>query len=57
MEGKKRGLAMQYFLSLVNVLSVMRIVLYVYDVPRLDSAVAFNVLTKYIMLRLNSQIL
>jgi len=56
-EGKKRGLAVQYFLSLVNALSIIHIVLYVYNVPRLDSAVAFNVLTKYIMLRLNSQIL
>ena len=27
----------------------MHIVLYLYDVPRVDSIVAFNVLTKYIM--------
>jgi len=54
---KKRGLAVQYFLSLVNALSIMHIVLYLCDVPRLDSTVAFNVLPKYITLRLNNQIL
>ena len=57
MGSKKRGLAVQYFLSLVNALSIMHIVLYLCDVPRLDSTVAFNVLPKYITLRLNNQIL
>ena len=32
----------------------MHIVLYLCDVPRLDPTVVFNVLTKYIMLRLNN---
>jgi len=35
----------------------MHVVLYFCDVRRLDSTVAFNVLTKYVMLRLNNQIL
>jgi len=32
----------------------MHIVLYLCDVPRLDSTVAFKLLTKYIMLRSNN---
>ena len=30
-------------------MSIMHIVLYLYDVPRLDSTVAFKLLSKYIM--------
>jgi len=30
----------------------MHIVLYLYDVPRFDSTVAFNVLAKYIMAKI-----
>jgi len=40
---------LQYVLSLENALSIMHIVLYLYDVPRFDHTVRFNVLTKYIM--------
>ena len=46
---QKRGLAVQYLLSLVNVLSIMHILFYLFDLPRFDSTVTFNVLTKYIM--------
>jgi len=35
-------MVLQYLLSLVNVLSIMHIVLYLYDVPRFDSTVAFK---------------
>jgi len=59
LEGKKRGLTVQYLLSLVNALSIMHIVLYLFDVPRFDSTVALNVLIKYIMAKVtvNNQIL
>jgi len=58
-EGKKRGLTVQHLLSLVNALSIMHIVLYLYDVPRFDSTVAFNVLylPNISWLRLNNRIL
>jgi len=42
---------LQYLVWLVNALSIMHIVLYLYDVSRFDSTVAFNVLTKYIMVK------
>ena len=52
-------MVLQYLLSLVNALSIMRIVLYLYDIPRFDSTVDLNVLTKYIMAKVteNNQIL
>jgi len=40
---------LQYLHNLINALSIMHVVLYLYDVPRFDSTVAFNVLAKYIL--------
>jgi len=45
--GRQEAWSCGTVLSLVN-LSIMHIVLCLYDVPRFDSTVAFNVLTKYI---------
>jgi len=42
--GRQETWSYSTVLSLVNALSVMYIVLYLYDVPRFDSTVALNVL-------------
>ena len=47
--GRKEAWCGLTILSLVNALSIMHIVLHLYDVPRFDSTVAFKLLTKYIM--------
>jgi len=47
--GKASNVVLQYLIGLVNALSIMNIVLYLYDVLRFDSTVVINVLTKYIM--------
>jgi len=51
-EGKKCGFTVQYILILVNALTMMHIELYLFDVPRFDSIIAY-VLTKYIMAIVN----
>jgi len=47
--GKASNVVLQCLIGLVNALSIMNIVLYLYDVLRFDSAVVIDVLTKYIM--------
>jgi len=54
-----RDIHYKYLLSLVNTLSIYAYSALPYDVPKFDSTVALNVLTKYIMAKVtvNNQML